>query len=90
MLFRTLPIDPFACSHHRAADYFTESIRSDLGFWGWPCNSYISYMLGLCPRTNELHLAGEDTRETSKGKNNKLLFTLIALFLLWFLHCFFF
>lgn len=73
MLFRTLPIDPFACSHHRAADYFTESIRSDLGFWGWPCNSYISYMLGLCPRTNELHLAGEDTRETSKGKNNKLL-----------------
>lgn len=24
-------------------------------------------MLGLCPRSNELHLAGEDVRETSKG-----------------------
>lgn len=24
-------------------------------------------MLGLCPRTNELHLAGEDVRQTSKG-----------------------
>lgn len=24
-------LDPFACSHHRAADYFTESIKSDRG-----------------------------------------------------------
>lgn len=24
-------------------------------------------MLGLCPRSNELHLAGEDVRETTKG-----------------------
>lgn len=60
-------IDPFACSHHRAADYFTESIQSDRGFWGWPCNSYISYLLGQCPRSNELHLGGEDCRESSKG-----------------------
>lgn len=60
-------IDPFACSHHRAADYYTESIKSERGFWGWPCNSYINYLLGLCPRSNELHLAGEDCRETTKG-----------------------
>lgn len=59
--------DPFACSHHRAADYFTESILSDRGFWGWPCNSYYSYLLGMCPRSNELHLAGEDCRESTKG-----------------------
>lgn len=60
-------LDPFACSHHRAADYFTESIQSDRGFWGWPCNSYINYLLGMCPRSNELHLGGEDCRESSKG-----------------------
>ncbi|XP_055319675.1 pancreatic triacylglycerol lipase [Sitodiplosis mosellana] len=59
--------NPFACSHHRAAEYFTESILSDRGFWGWSCNSYYSYLLGMCPRSNELHLAGEDCRDTTKG-----------------------
>lgn len=59
--------DPFACSHHRSADYFTESIKSERGFWGWPCGSYYLYLLGRCPRSNELHLAGEDCRTTTIG-----------------------
>lgn len=59
--------DPFACSHHRSADYFTESIKSERGFWGWPCGSYYLYLLGRCPRSNELHLAGEDCRTTTNG-----------------------
>lgn len=59
--------DPFACSHHRAPDYFAESIRSYRGFWGWACSSYINYLLGLCPRTNFLVVAGEDCTATTKG-----------------------
>lgn len=59
--------DPIACSHHRAPDYFSESIRSFRGFWGWPCGSYISYLLGLCPHSPDLVVAGEDCRQTTRG-----------------------
>lgn len=60
-------IDPFACSHHRAPDYYAESIRSYKGFWGWQCSSYINYLLGLCPPTNYLVLAGEDCNPETEG-----------------------
>lgn len=59
--------DPIACSHHRAPDYFTESIKSERGFWGWSCSSYINYLLGFCPRSDDLHQAGEDCRPNTKG-----------------------
>lgn len=59
--------DPISCSHHRAPDYFTESINSDRGFWGWQCASYINYLLGFCPRSDALHQAGEDCRPNTKG-----------------------
>ncbi|XP_055381691.1 pancreatic lipase-related protein 2-like [Condylostylus longicornis] len=59
--------NPFACSHHRAADYYTESIRSVKNFWGWPCSSYISYLLGLCPPTNNLFEAGENCNTNTEG-----------------------
>lgn len=60
-------IDPFACSHHRAPDYYSESIRSYKGFWGWACTSYINYLLGMCPKTNFLVVAGEDSVVTTRG-----------------------
>lgn len=59
--------DAFACSHHRAPDYFSESITSLRGFWGWPCSSYMSYLLGFCRRTNNLVIAGEDCKTTTRG-----------------------
>uniref|UniRef100_A0A0A1XTJ9 Pancreatic lipase-related protein 2 n=1 Tax=Zeugodacus cucurbitae TaxID=28588 RepID=A0A0A1XTJ9_ZEUCU len=59
--------NPFACSHQRAVDYFSESIRSRKGFWGWACSSYISYLLGMCPPTNYLLEAGEDIKLSTKG-----------------------
>ncbi len=59
--------DPFACSHHRAPDYFGESIRSFRGFWGWPCGSYINYLLGFCPKSEQLFVAGEDCRSETRG-----------------------
>lgn len=58
--------DPFACSHHRAPDYFSESIRSFKGFWGYECASYINYLFGLCPPSSFLVLAGEDCRPDTK------------------------
>lgn len=65
--FQKINIDVFACSHHRAPDYFSESITSLRGFWGWPCNSYISYLLGFCRRTNNLVIAGEDCKPSTRG-----------------------
>lgn len=59
--------DPIACSHHRAPDYFTESINSERGFWGWSCASYINYLLGFCPRNGNIHQAGEDCRPNTNG-----------------------
>ncbi|XP_075152331.1 phospholipase A1 member A-like isoform X2 [Haematobia irritans] len=65
----TLPriTDPFACFHHRALDYFHESIRSPRGFWGWPCTSYMTYLLGYCPRSNVLVEAGENVKTSTRG-----------------------
>lgn len=56
-----------ACSHHRAPDYFAESIRSLSGFWGWKCNSYIYYLLGFCPHNNYQVMAGEDCIPGTEG-----------------------
>lgn len=59
--------DPAACSHHRAAEYFRESINSEQSFWAWPCSSYISYLLGRCPRNNDWYQIGEDCRTNTRG-----------------------
>uniref|UniRef100_A0A8D8C9D9 Pancreatic lipase-related protein 2 n=1 Tax=Culex pipiens TaxID=7175 RepID=A0A8D8C9D9_CULPI len=59
--------NPMACSHHRAPDYFAESIRSLSGFWGWQCNSYIYYLLGFCPQNAFQVMAGEDCNPGTEG-----------------------
>ncbi|XP_065095314.1 phospholipase A1 member A-like [Ochlerotatus camptorhynchus] len=59
--------NPMACSHHRAPDYFSESIRSLTGFWGWKCESYIYYLLGFCPHNNYQVMAGEDCVPGTEG-----------------------
>ncbi|XP_005186631.2 pancreatic lipase-related protein 2 [Musca domestica] len=65
--FRDNPLNPFPCFHHRALDYYLESIRTEKGFWGWPCSSYFAYVLGECPRTNYLAEVGENMSNTTKG-----------------------
>lgn len=67
MNIKFLFADPFACSHHRAPDYYAESIRSFRGFWGWTCRSYINYLLGLCPKSDQLFVAGEDCLGVTRG-----------------------
>ncbi|CAG9805163.1 unnamed protein product [Chironomus riparius] len=60
--------NPFQCSHHRAPDYFAESIQSVVGFWGWKCQSYFYYLLGMCtPKSESQTQAGEDCRSSSRG-----------------------
>lgn len=52
----------FQCSHHRAPEYFGESIRSVIGFWGWRCQSYIYYLFGMCtPSSDQQAVAGRLT-----------------------------
>lgn len=48
--------------------YYTESIRSPTGFYAWPCSSYISYLLRMCPAaSSNLHEAGEHVRGDIRG-----------------------
>ena len=45
-----------------------ESIRSTVGFYGWKCQSYFHYVLGLCPFiANDMFLAGENCDITTRG-----------------------
>ncbi|XP_043267034.1 inactive pancreatic lipase-related protein 1-like [Venturia canescens] len=37
-----------ACSHARSWKFFAESINSQRGFYGKPCTSYLSYIIGRC------------------------------------------
>lgn len=43
--------------------------RHNKGFWGWKCQSYFYYLLGICTPTSEMQqaLAGEDCRKTTQG-----------------------
>ncbi|XP_050089310.1 uncharacterized protein LOC126573332 [Anopheles aquasalis] len=59
--------NPMACSHHRAPDYYAESIRSLTGFWGWSCQSYVYYLLGFCPQNERQIVAGEDCPTGTEG-----------------------
>ncbi|KAL0267541.1 UNVERIFIED_CONTAM: hypothetical protein PYX00_009786 [Menopon gallinae] len=53
------------CNHVRAAYYFAESINSDVGFWGIPCGTYVTFYLGFCKADEEsLVLMGEYTPPT--------------------------
>uniref|UniRef100_A0A1A9W5E4 Lipase domain-containing protein n=1 Tax=Glossina brevipalpis TaxID=37001 RepID=A0A1A9W5E4_9MUSC len=60
-------MNAFACSHQRAPAYYLESIRSSQGFWGWPCSSYLTYILGMCPPTDYLVEAGEHVKPSTRG-----------------------
>lgn len=56
-----------ACNHHRAPFYFAESINSGKGFWGWPCQNYFIYLLGMCPPQEPQILMGEHVSKTANG-----------------------
>lgn len=57
----------FACNHHRAPIYFAESINTQKGFYGWPCPSYASYVLGRCPPKEPQIIMGEHVSKAAEG-----------------------
>ncbi|KAG7199611.1 hypothetical protein KM043_014214 [Ampulex compressa] len=59
--------NPFGCDHHRSAQYFAESINSELGFWGWRCYGFVAYLVGLCPPRNPAVLAGDEVNREQRG-----------------------
>lgn len=57
---------PGMCSHSRAVEYYRESILSPEGFYGTLCDSYFSYLLGLCSSIGQT-IAGDGCPSTAKG-----------------------
>ncbi|ETN66330.1 hypothetical protein AND_001885 [Anopheles darlingi] len=58
--------DFLACNHHRALDYYAESIRSQTKFWGRSCKSYFYYAFGYCEKNLQV-VAGEDCPSDARG-----------------------
>lgn len=43
-------------------------LHAGKGFWGWKCQSYFYYLLGMCtPKGESQTLAGEDCRSSTRG-----------------------
>lgn len=59
--------NPFQCDHHRSVMYFAESINTKVGFWGWQCGGFASYLLGLCPPKYPAVLAGDKVDRSKRG-----------------------
>ncbi|RZF36747.1 hypothetical protein LSTR_LSTR005060 [Laodelphax striatellus] len=59
--------DPIGCDHHRSLRYFSESIRSAQGFWGWPCDGMLAYLENRCPPRGEPCLMGAQVSPKSRG-----------------------
>lgn len=58
---------PFECDHHRSVMYFAESINSEVGFWGWQCGGFFSYLVGLCPPRYPAVLVGDKVDRRRRG-----------------------
>ncbi|XP_018564368.1 uncharacterized protein LOC108905824 [Anoplophora glabripennis] len=57
----------FACNHHRAPLYYAESVNTEKGFFGWPCPSYLQYLLGRCPPKDPQIMIGEFISPHARG-----------------------
>lgn len=58
---------PGSCNHHRAVEFYAESIDFSLGFWGRQCESWVIYLLNLCPATGPIALMGYHASPTTRG-----------------------
>lgn len=59
--------NPIGCDHHRSLMYFSESIRSKVGFWGWPCTGMVAYLKNNCPPRGEAVLMGDNVPQKARG-----------------------
>lgn len=46
-----------SCNHARAPQYYAESIGSTDGFWGFQCNDWVRWALGVCKPATSQELA---------------------------------
>lgn len=53
------------CSHGRSHEFYAESIRTEVGFYGYPCSAYGLYYIGKC-KTDPI-LMGDKTPTTARG-----------------------
>lgn len=62
-IFKTL-----ACDHTKVTPYFIESIISPKGFWAYPCQNLISFLLRICnPEEDDYVLMGEHVDKNARG-----------------------
>lgn len=47
-----------SCNHDRAPIYFAESINSEDGFWGFKCNEWKDWAMGICRNSETQALMG--------------------------------
>ncbi|BES94719.1 Lipase [Nesidiocoris tenuis] len=55
------------CDHHRAAEYFAESINSKTGFWGARCHNVLYVMMDRCPHQPPYEMMGDGARTSAQG-----------------------
>lgn len=55
------------CSHERAPWYFSESINSAVGFWGWHCDNLFQEVFNKCRMIPPFYEMGEHVNHTARG-----------------------
>ncbi|KAH8233936.1 hypothetical protein KR032_004165, partial [Drosophila birchii] len=55
------------CYHERAVTYYAESITTPVGFFGYKCPNYHSFMEGECPPNNDIEQMGFYVRLGARG-----------------------
>lgn len=54
-----------SCNHARAPAYYAESISSEEGFWGYECEHWYDYVVGLCREQEDNYaIMGKSTPNT--------------------------
>lgn len=56
-----------SCSHSRSWQFFAESINSNVGFYGKPCTSFLSYVFGRCENKPILKMGGSKIDQAGAG-----------------------
>ncbi|KAH8341316.1 hypothetical protein KR059_002583, partial [Drosophila kikkawai] len=55
------------CYHNRAVTYYAESIASPLGFFGYGCSNYSSFLNGKCQPSKDVEQMGFYVRSEARG-----------------------
>lgn len=62
-----LTVTTYQCYHKRAADYYAESITSPIGFYGFYCKDFITYIKYECQPNANIEEFGYRAQPTAHG-----------------------